>query len=283
MRMQWAITCAILSVAANARAQTFNALPASSLRLYSMQSGATVLPGTPISWQITAFVESGTNLGLAGFTVDLVQSSGNPSRINVLPATEVPATLTNFSRPQGISNPQVGDPAASAYTGTPVGPGSGRDLLEIGGILNTFGVQGAHVGHHYILSASDEHVAQTGEELVAQGSFNAPASAGSYLVYLANGQATVLISRGSQGQHSAVCAASLTLLDFITFTVSNCCSQDFDGDGDVATDADIEAFFHCLAGDCCPMCGSADYNCDGDVATDADIEAFFRVLAGGPC
>ena len=30
-------------------------------------------------------------------------------------------------------------------------------------------------------------------------------------------------------------------------------------------------------------CGSADFNGDGDLGTDADIEAFFRVLAGGGC
>jgi hypothetical protein len=62
-----------------------------------------------------------------------------------------------------------------------------------------------------------------------------------------------------------------------------CGSPDFDGDGDVGTDADIEAFFACLAGTCCTTCGSADFNDDGDVGTDADIEAFFRVLAGGTC
>jgi hypothetical protein len=60
-------------------------------------------------------------------------------------------------------------------------------------------------------------------------------------------------------------------------------SADFDGDGDTGTDADIEAFFACLAGACCPACGSADFDADGDVGTDADIEAFFRVLAGGAC
>src|SRR5256885_11981403 len=36
-----------------------------------------------------------------------------------------------------------------------------------------------------------------------------------------------------------------------------------------------------------PGCGSADFNCDGDVGTDADIEAFFACLAGNcpasPC
>jgi uncharacterized membrane protein len=62
-----------------------------------------------------------------------------------------------------------------------------------------------------------------------------------------------------------------------------CGSADFDGDGAVATDADIEAFFACLAGNCCAACGSADFDGDGAVGTDQDVEAFFRVLAGGHC
>jgi len=62
-----------------------------------------------------------------------------------------------------------------------------------------------------------------------------------------------------------------------------CGSADFDGDGDVGTDLDIEAFFACLGGDCCATCGSADFDGDGDVGTDLDIEAFFRVLGGGEC
>lgn len=67
-----------------------------------------------------------------------------------------------------------------------------------------------------------------------------------------------------------------------------CGSADFNCDGDVGTDADIEAFFACLAGSCppptTPPCtSSADFNGDGDTGTDADIEAFFRVLAGATC
>ena len=61
------------------------------------------------------------------------------------------------------------------------------------------------------------------------------------------------------------------------------CSGDFDNDGDTGTDADIEAFFACLAGNCCALCIGADFDNDGDTGTDADIESFFRVLAGGPC
>jgi hypothetical protein len=58
---------------------------------------------------------------------------------------------------------------------------------------------------------------------------------------------------------------------------------DYNHDGAVATDADIEDFFACISGNCCAACDSADFNGDGAVATDADIEAFFRVLAGGGC
>jgi hypothetical protein len=63
----------------------------------------------------------------------------------------------------------------------------------------------------------------------------------------------------------------------------NACSPDFNHDGDAGTDLDIEDFFACIAGTCCPTCGSPDYNGDGDVGTDADIESFFSVLAGGSC
>jgi photosystem II stability/assembly factor-like uncharacterized protein len=66
---------------------------------------------------------------------------------------------------------------------------------------------------------------------------------------------------------------------------TGCGTSDFNGDGDFGTDQDIEAFFACLAGVCCPTCfpGGSDFNGDGDFGTDQDIEAFFRVLAGGTC
>jgi hypothetical protein len=69
------------------------------------------------------------------------------------------------------------------------------------------------------------------------------------------------------------------------FGASRCESVDFNCDGAIATDADIEAFFSCLSGECPPPpCGNtADFDGDGATATDADIEAFFRVLAGGHC
>jgi hypothetical protein len=63
-----------------------------------------------------------------------------------------------------------------------------------------------------------------------------------------------------------------------------CCLADFNGDGDIGTDADIEDFFACLGGNCCATCPpDADFNCDGDIGTDADIQSFFSVLSGGSC
>jgi hypothetical protein len=58
------------------------------------------------------------------------------------------------------------------------------------------------------------------------------------------------------------------------------CPSDFNGDGDVGTDADVAALFRCLAGDCCPVCLNQDVNGDGDAGTDQDIEAFFTALSG---
>jgi hypothetical protein len=68
-------------------------------------------------------------------------------------------------------------------------------------------------------------------------------------------------------------------------TGPSCGNSDFNGDGDFGTDADIEAFFACLGGNCCATCwsGGADFNGDGDIGTDQDIESFFRVLGGGQC
>jgi hypothetical protein len=61
------------------------------------------------------------------------------------------------------------------------------------------------------------------------------------------------------------------------------CPADFNNDGDIGTDADIQDFFSCLGGGCCDSCCTVDINQDGDIGTDADIEAFFRTLASGSC
>ncbi len=78
-------------------------------------------------------------------------------------------------------------------------------------------------------------------------------------------------------------AGSLSVI--VKTTTRVCGTADFNCDGDVGTDSDIESFFACLSGSCpaLPCTNSADFNGDGDTGTDSDIEAFFRVLAGGSC
>jgi hypothetical protein len=93
-----------------------------------------------------------------------------------------------------------------------------------------------------------------------------------------NGTRSLLVG-GSFMHAAALLASHLAELAACPRT----CTADFDGDGDTATDADIEAFFACIAGTCCAQCGNPDFNNDGDPATSQDIEAFFRVLAGGSC
>jgi len=68
-------------------------------------------------------------------------------------------------------------------------------------------------------------------------------------------------------------------------TPPECGTSDYNGDGDFGTDADIEAFFRCLGGNCCGVAFpyGSDFNADGDYGTDQDIESFFRVLGGGAC
>ena len=92
------------------------------------------------------------------------------------------------------------------------------------------------------------------------------------------------VSVGSSGELVDVSAdGRVFVLETRIIRLPRCGSADFNRDGHTGTDADIEAFFRCLAGDCCPLCDSADFDGDGDTATDADIEAFFRVLGGGAC
>jgi|GEM_PF-830988 len=89
----------------------------------------------------------------------------------------------------------------------------------------------------------------------------------------------------NQNEPEAIHDAAIEWVEFNLANPPPCGTADFNGDSDFGTDQDIEAFFACLAGACCPTCfaGGADFNADGDFGTDQDIEAFFRVLAGGAC
>jgi hypothetical protein len=99
------------------------------------------------------------------------------------------------------------------------------------------------------------------------------------IIVLAHGRGDVIVGG------SFTTAGGNPASNFARYTsgLSCCGSADFNHDGDPGNDADIEAFFACLSGSCCPACESVDFNGDGDIGTDADIDAFFSVLAGGSC
>jgi uncharacterized membrane protein len=92
-----------------------------------------------------------------------------------------------------------------------------------------------------------------------------------------------VVGLSASGRVFALTANGSSIYYGVIVNLGPCGSADFDHDGDTGTDQDIEAFFACLAGTCCPLCDSADFNYDGDTGTDQDIEAFFRVLAGHSC
>ncbi len=117
-----------------------SAEPTLILILESPQNGLTVAPGTAITRTINAAASERDNRGLALISCDLVQSPDNSLCFDLTPANGVPREMTNFSRPQGVSNPGEGG-GATGYVGVQRGPNGEtyRDLIQIGGGQNTFG------------------------------------------------------------------------------------------------------------------------------------------------
>jgi hypothetical protein len=187
------------------------------------------------------------------------------------------------------------DAAAAAASGKPMGPGFHFILnnqrffdnrIPPMGFTNSgfASVQAEPVGYAY---ADGQHWDDT-DFTAPQGAVRAEVrvfhqtTTKEYIEFLRDENVTSDEGQTAYDQWVAHGKSAPTEMAFTLTTVS-ACTPDFNGDGDVGTDADIEAFFACLAGNCCPTCAGADFNADGDVGTDADIEAFFRVLAGGNC
>jgi hypothetical protein len=255
-----------------------------TFNLSSPSDGTTVNAGATVEWTITVSVSTGDNLGLALAAVNLVQDAGNPAFFE-LPAGETPLDMTDFDRPDGISNPGPGG-VGSAYGGTPMGTTGHKDLIQIGGAQNTFGVAGDGIGLDYDVRGG---VGQSGPQILASGSFLAPATPGLYALNLASLLANTLGAINTPPEFSPVSGAAAAIDNGqITFTVSELavCIGDMNCDGTINF-GDINPFVKYLTSfgawqtqysGCSPLTG--DINCDGTYgqASFGDINPFVAVV-----
>jgi hypothetical protein len=257
-----------------------------TLCLTSSVAGQTIAPGTMVDWTINAEVASAGNSGLALLSADLVQDAGNPSLVDIPPATTTGPLMAAFDRPAGITNPS---PTGSAFGGTQVGAPGAMNLVQIGGSQNTFGMPGAECG---LETSVTPGIGQSGPTVIAAGSFAAPHAAGSYTLRLENAVATVLnsISPPAPPAHWPVGAATMDLNDAsFSFTVESVCIGDLNCDGHIDF-GDINPFVLYLSNfgawqaafpGCNPLNG--DINCDGTYgqASFGDINPFVALM--GQC
>jgi len=253
-----------------------------TLAISSSQAGQSVAPGSSVDWTIAVTVSSGDNEGLALVVVDLFQDVTNPERFDLTPGS-VPISMANFSRPQGISNPGPGG-VGTGYGGSPTGVVGERDLLQIGGAQNTFGVPGSGIGTGVAVVTS---IGQGTSVVVAQGSFTAPDAVGSYSVHLVGGIVNVLTVVGIAPGHSTAVKADLTTAPgTLSFDVAG--APEFDrGDCNVDGSTNIADTIHLLShlfsGPVTLACDDAcDTNDDGAVDLGDAINLLTTLFDSGP-
>lgn len=256
MRIRTLLALAAASVGVGAYAQTVN------VTLSSAQNGQMIAPGANVAWTITFTVSGGDNEGLALLSADLVQSEDNADLFDLSPASGVPAPMANFSRPAGVSNPGEDNPA-TGYIGVRRGTVGQRNLMQIGGGQNTFGVakpNGYGVAENANVVGG---VGQSGSVTLASGSFNAPSACGDYTFNLANVVANTIIDVRTPPNLSPVSSATVNLVNgTINFNVG--LSGDTDNDGDVdITDLSVQlSNFGTVSG---ATVADGDTDNDGDV------------------
>jgi subtilisin-like proprotein convertase family protein len=227
----------------------------------------------------------GTNPFLSGnsFPINIIDATGNPGTVTPTTATiTVPAGTPNVSGNAivtvGLTHPWAGDLIGTlTHNATSVTlfsrPGGVNNSRDFNGTY-TFSDAAATLFTAGAVSA-DPIPSGTYRPLGTLSSFNGQSFSGTW---------TLTITDNLNQLVGTINAASL--YNPVPFSCPVLCgSADFNCDGDVGTDADIESFFACLSGSCpaAPCTSNADFNSDGDIGTDADIEAFFRVLGGGAC
>jgi len=250
-----------------------------SLSLNSPQNGQTIAAGATVNWSISFTASAGNNQGLALLVTDLEQDAANPAFLNIPPAAGVPGNMANFSRPAGISNPGEGGP--TGYVGVQRGTAGQRNLVQIGGAQNTFGVAnpaGSGVAENANVTGG---VGQSGAVTLASGSFTAPSANGTYTFRLANPAANVLQQVNTPPAFSPVAEAAVTLAaPSFSFSIGGGtpCPGDVDGDNDV----DLQDLATLLAN-----FGSSGGTFPGDLDNDGDVDlqdlATLLAAFGQPC
>jgi hypothetical protein len=284
------ITC--LLVVAAFFAATAAATGTVSLTLESASAGQNVAPGAAINWSIKASVSTGDNLGLALISTNLVQDPNNPALFDIPPGTagSIPAAMNGFNRPGGITNPGEGG-ALSGYIGVQRGTAGAKNLIQIGGGQNTFGAAGSPFGTDFNV---DGGIGQSAPQLIVSGTFNAPATVGTYTFRLQGAVANVLNTIGTPPAYSQVSPATVNLTGgTLTFTVASApavCHGDMNCDGKIDF-GDINPFVQYLSSfaswqatylNCNPLNG--DINGDGTYgqASFGDINPFVALLSSAP-
>ncbi len=200
-----------------------------TVTLSSPQDGLVLAPGATVNWTVSFSDSSGDNAGLALLVVDLVQDAANPATLDIPPAGSVPAAMIKFSRPQGIANPGESDPT-TGYIGVQRGTAGARNLVQIGGGQNVFGVAqppGTGIAENAVVSGG---IGQSGSVTLASGSFAAPSDCGSYVFSLENIYANTLDSVSTPPNFSPVSEAAVVATDsMISFDVG--LVGDIDGNG----------------------------------------------------
>jgi hypothetical protein len=261
--------------------------PTAILTLESSRDGQTIAAGTTVDWTIKVAVSPGDNLGLALVLCDLVQDPANAALFEIPPgdAGSISATMDDFSRPLGVSNPGE-DGAATGYIGVQRGASGQKNLIQIGGAQNTFGAAGpAGIGQDFNVNGG---IGQGSlPEVVLSGSFQAPATMGTYTFRLENPAANVLTELNSPPAFCPVVAAAPSVAGAsFSFTVGYA-RGDLNCDGVVGF-GDINPFVLYLSNhaawqatyaDCPAEVG--DINGDGVYPSFGDINPFVALLSGG--
>lgn len=188
--------------------------PVVTLNLTSNDAGQTVSPGETIHWQLACAVSQGDNLGLAMISCDLEQDAGNPERFDLRPGVLGSFEMRAFDWPDGYTNPgRV--PKTSGFGGTLVGSHGSRDLAQVGGCQNTFGVVGPCLGQDADICMGQETIVTTGvgqdttPTPVAVGTFVAPRTPGVYTFRIGEARANVLEQVNAPPAHSPTVRADV--------------------------------------------------------------------------